>query len=118
LVQAAVLLLLISDVLSYHRFVSAYGRDELPSGPEVLPHKIAFLLSVYTSIVVVALLAGLAVPGLALSSRVGTPSDTITIIKASGSDEYARHVQPLNEDLNLRNTRLAHGGGHLETADV
>jgi hypothetical protein len=48
LLQAAILLLLVSDVLSYHRFVSAYGRDEVPSGPEVQPHKIAFLLSVYT----------------------------------------------------------------------
>ena len=48
LLQAAVLLLLISDVLPYHRFVSTYGRDEVPSCPEMLPYKIALLLSVYT----------------------------------------------------------------------
>jgi hypothetical protein len=48
LVQAAVLSLLISNVLPYHRFVSTYSRDEVASGPEVLPHKISLLLSVYT----------------------------------------------------------------------
>src|SRR6267154_1746107 len=46
--EAAVLLLLVSDVLPYHRFVPTYGRDEVPSRPKVLPYKIAFLLSVYT----------------------------------------------------------------------
>src|SRR6266851_2099908 len=48
LVQAVVFSLLISDVLPYHRFVSTYGRDEVSSCPEVLPHKISLLLSVYT----------------------------------------------------------------------
>ena len=41
-------IVLISDVLPYHRFVSTYGRDEVSSCPEVLPHKILLLLSVYT----------------------------------------------------------------------
>src|SRR6202166_1330887 len=48
LIQAVVLLLLIPDVLPYHRFVSTYGRDEVRSGPEELPHQIPLLLSRYT----------------------------------------------------------------------
>ena len=46
LIQAAVFLLLISDVLPYHRFVSSYGRDEVPSGPEMLPHEAALPLPI------------------------------------------------------------------------
>jgi hypothetical protein len=44
LVQAAVRLLLVSDVLLYHRFVPTYGRDGESSCPEMLPYKIALLL--------------------------------------------------------------------------
>jgi hypothetical protein len=47
-VQAVVFSLLIFDALPYHRFVSTYGRDEVSSCSEVLPHKISLLLSVYT----------------------------------------------------------------------
>src|SRR6202521_6218245 len=45
--QAAVLLFLLFDVLPYPRFVSTDGRDEVPSGPEVLAHEIALLLPVH-----------------------------------------------------------------------
>ena len=38
----------------------------------------------HLKIVVVALLAGLAVAGLAISSRVGTTMDTIAVTKAGG----------------------------------
>ena len=48
LIQAAVLLLLVPDVLAYHRLVPTYRRDEVPSGPEMLPHNISLLLAVYT----------------------------------------------------------------------
>jgi hypothetical protein len=47
LIQAIILLLLLFDVLPYHRFVSTYGRDEVPSGPEVLPYKIALLIALW-----------------------------------------------------------------------
>src|SRR5260370_41336572 len=47
LLQAAVLSLLISDVLPYHRFVSTDGRGEVPSRPQMLPHKITLLFPVY-----------------------------------------------------------------------
>jgi hypothetical protein len=48
LLQAAILLLLVSNVLPYHCFVSTDGRDEVPLRPEMLSHKIALLLPVYT----------------------------------------------------------------------
>jgi hypothetical protein len=46
LIEPCILLLLSADVLSDHRFVSTYGRNEVPSGPEVLPYKIALPLAV------------------------------------------------------------------------
>ena len=45
LIHSIILLLLLCDVLVYHRSVSTYGRDEVPFGPEVLPYKIALLLA-------------------------------------------------------------------------
>ena len=47
LVKTSVLRLLPLDVLSYHGFVSTYGRDEVSPGPKVLTHKIPLLLSVH-----------------------------------------------------------------------
>ena len=46
LVEARVLLLLFTDVFPDHRFVSPYGRDEVPSCPEMLAHKIALPLAI------------------------------------------------------------------------
>ena len=46
LIEAAVFLFLFPDVLPYHGFVSTHGRDEVPSGPEVLPHETALSLPV------------------------------------------------------------------------
>jgi hypothetical protein len=40
-------LLLVSDVLPYHRFVASHRRDEVPSRPEVLTHEVALSLSVH-----------------------------------------------------------------------
>jgi hypothetical protein len=40
--------LLFPDVFPYHGFVSTYGRDEVPSGPEVLSHEVPLPLPVYT----------------------------------------------------------------------
>jgi hypothetical protein len=40
----------------------------------------------HLKIVVVALVAGIAVAGLAISSRVGTPTDTIAVIKAGKAE--------------------------------
>src|SRR6202521_3443596 len=48
LLQAPILVFLLFYVLPYHRFVSTYGRDEVPSSPEVLPHEITLLLPVDT----------------------------------------------------------------------
>jgi hypothetical protein len=56
----------------------------------------------HLKIVLIALLAGLAVAGLAIPNRVGTPSDT-TIIRARDSDEFGRRVHPLS--VNLRKAR-------------
>jgi hypothetical protein len=55
----------------------------------------------HLKIVVVASLSGLAVAGLALSSRVGSPSGTITVIKARDTEEFGRHVHSLNQGLTL-----------------
>jgi hypothetical protein len=46
LVQAFIFLLLVLDILSYRRFVSTYGRDEEPSGPETPSPEIALPLPV------------------------------------------------------------------------
>ena len=41
LVRPLVFLLLVLDVLADHLFVPTYGRDEVATRPEVLPHKVA-----------------------------------------------------------------------------
>src|SRR6267154_2980621 len=41
LLQPLVFLFLFADVVAYHGFVAAHGRDEVPSGPEVLSHEVA-----------------------------------------------------------------------------
>src|SRR5580704_2667811 len=46
LVQTLVFLLLVLDVLPYRRFVPTHGRDEVPSGPEMLSHEVALPLPV------------------------------------------------------------------------
>src|SRR5262249_41131775 len=46
LVQAGILLLLVADVFPYGGFVSSNGRDEIASGPKMLPHEIAFSFSI------------------------------------------------------------------------
>ena len=44
LIQPLVLLLLVLDVLADHRLVATDRRDEVPAGPEILPHEIALAL--------------------------------------------------------------------------
>jgi len=51
-----VLFLLVLDVLADHRFVTTYGRDEIPPGPEVLPHEIALAFPVHARQMRIALL--------------------------------------------------------------
>ncbi len=46
LTQALVFLLLVVDVLPYHRCVPIYRRYEVAPGPEVLADKVALTLSV------------------------------------------------------------------------
>jgi hypothetical protein len=46
LIQADILLFLLFDVFPDHRFVSPYGRDEIPPCPEVLPYEVALPLPV------------------------------------------------------------------------
>jgi hypothetical protein len=43
LIQAFVRLLLVLDVLPYGRFVSAYGRDQVPLAQKFCPTKLRFL---------------------------------------------------------------------------
>lgn len=47
LIQPLVLLLLVPDVLADHGFIAADRRDEVPAGPEVLPHKVALTLPIH-----------------------------------------------------------------------
>ena len=47
LIQAHVLLFLVSDVLPDRRFISAHCGDEKASGPEVLTDKTPFPLAVH-----------------------------------------------------------------------
>jgi len=48
LIEALILMLLVTNILTDHRLVSTYRRNEVTPRPEMLPHKIAFPLAVNT----------------------------------------------------------------------
>ena len=49
LLQTLIFVFLVADVLADDFFVAPDGRDEVPSGPEVLPYEISLALPVHTS---------------------------------------------------------------------
>lgn len=49
LIEASIFGLLLPDVFPDHRFGSAYGRDEVAPGPEVLPYEVALPLTINTA---------------------------------------------------------------------